>query len=132
MNKENNVSESCTLDPRKASRRVLYLAANIEGFNKIFNRLREFYLLRYCDPEEGLARFISKDGTSVFFLCRYPYNLMRIGRVHELYFDSNCNIFMALNVFAPLCNLPGAKPFEVIEVDKIPQTAKSQNIILRR
>lgn len=98
----------------KLKRKQLYVAANKENFKKLFEALNITHMLYYYDSESGRAEFCDVYETTRVSLIYDQHNINRIGRVHELYIDSDCEIYSSLALYVPLCNLPGAKPFEVI------------------
>lgn len=100
----------------KLKRKQLYVAANRKNFKKLFKTLNTTHMLYYYDWESGRAEFCDVYETTRVSLICDRHNINRIGRVHELYIDSDCEIHSSLALYVPLCNLPGAKPFEVIDI----------------
>lgn len=100
------------------NKKRLYVAANEENFKKLFEILGTTNILYYYDLEGGRAEFCdAHEITRISLICN-RHNISRIGRVHELYIDSDCEIHSSLALYVPLCNLPGAKPFELIDISR--------------
>ena len=107
------------VDHTKLRYRVLWVAANHHNFKQIFNYLDNREMLYFYDFEAGLAEFFDIEEKTRFSLIEDKHNIFRVGRVHELYVDSDCEIYAATQLYFPLCNLPGAKKPIIVEVDKL-------------
>lgn len=99
-------------------KKQLYVAANEKNFNKLFEAFNITHRLYYYDSKSGAAEFCDVYETTRVALVRDRHNITRIGRVHELYVDSDCQIYSSLALYVPLCSLPGARPFEVIDISE--------------
>lgn len=106
------------VDYTKLKKRALYVAANKENFKKLLRILNMTNILCYYNLEAGRAEFCDVYETTQISLICDRHNIMRVGRVHELYIDSDCEIHSSLALYIPLCNLPNAKPFELIDIPK--------------
>lgn len=102
----------------KLKKKQLYIAANEENFKKLFRAFNITHILYYCDLEGGRAEFCDVYQTTRVALFRDRHNITRIGRVHELYIDSDCEVYSSLVLYVPLCSLPGAKPFKLIDTSE--------------
>ena len=83
----------------------------------MLNYLDDNFLMYYYDYKESFAQYYDKEKTTLISLCRFPGSIRLVGRVNKIYFDSDCEVYSALNIFAPLSR---TEPFELINTDDLP------------
>lgn len=97
-------------------RRILYVVATKRHFNIMLEDLINEFGEDDIQIEDDFAIFMLDEGSKRITLMRNPGNLSCVGRVHELYMDMDCSVYVARNVYFPLLNLlDGEKEPQLID-----------------